>query len=147
PQGGSLMFYCEDCREKHGYPATADRSPGECELCGCEALCHDCPSRYLKATYVMTEEEKASLKDFLASRRRPQAHVLLSPMAYPIVFGPRSTHRRSQENGDGSPLLFALLLMTFLVASWVCTFFARGKHEALFASLFTVSATATLLVV
>lgn len=41
------MFFCEECREKNGWPDSMLRSRGRCEVCGEEAHCNDVPSSQL----------------------------------------------------------------------------------------------------
>lgn len=41
------MFYCDPCAEKRDWPRTLLRSSGPCEVCGGDADCNDCPSKYL----------------------------------------------------------------------------------------------------
>lgn len=50
------MFYCETCRELHGWPKGWGRSLGPCEMCGKVADCYDVPSRALPP--VKREESK-----------------------------------------------------------------------------------------
>jgi len=35
------MFYCDKCAEKNGYPETASKSRGACEVCGEQSICND----------------------------------------------------------------------------------------------------------
>lgn len=41
------MFYCEQCREKNGWPEGWVLSRGNCECCNDYAVCHDTPSSML----------------------------------------------------------------------------------------------------
>lgn len=35
------MFYCDDCRVKHGWPESLSVSAGKCEVCGKRGVCYD----------------------------------------------------------------------------------------------------------
>lgn len=35
------MFYCDACRQEHGYPETFMRSRGKCEVCDNICLCYE----------------------------------------------------------------------------------------------------------
>ncbi len=44
------MFYCGACAENKGWPSTAMKSEGKCELCKKNAVCNDLPSWLLPAS-------------------------------------------------------------------------------------------------
>lgn len=55
------MFYCNKCADDNGYPITAARSFGLCEICEIIQDCNDCWSRLLPKPKWATEEGGATV--------------------------------------------------------------------------------------
>jgi len=39
-----MMFYCDECAKKRGWPESFMKSKGPCEICDRVAVCNDIPS-------------------------------------------------------------------------------------------------------
>ncbi len=61
------MFYCEECREKKGWPEGVAMSGGACEICGQRKTCYDVPSTHLPRPKTgLTPEQTTELIDWQA---------------------------------------------------------------------------------
>lgn len=74
------MFYCDDCREKRGWPEATVRSHGPCELCGEVGTCHDVPTSKLRTVRPLSDEARGRLKKARRLLREAHAEVAVVPI-------------------------------------------------------------------
>jgi len=53
------MFYCEECRVKHGWPQGISKSFGPCEMCNKCVECNDVPSSALPPSKVNQDADNS----------------------------------------------------------------------------------------
>lgn len=56
--GEGIMYYCDECRVKRGWPESMCKSRGPCEICGKIASCNDVSSRNLPSPRMGKDFEK-----------------------------------------------------------------------------------------
>jgi hypothetical protein len=81
------MFFCEECREKNGWPKSLFKSRGPCEVCHKSAVCNDVPSKHLSPVKPMVVRKAAPG----AKPRCPD----------PICHHTRKVHTARAHNGEG----------------------------------------------